>query len=183
MLCPKCGTANPDNSKECFNCGQPLTESPDILRDGRSNAPRWGDEPVPDWLVALQTNLPEELRDPALEKMFRPKTTIASKLEQPPAHDRRDEEEETKEEKTIVAGEVPAEITMKSDEWFNTVLSSMRQDFVVPADSDEPSDADSFPQAAGPLGPEEFWASISPQSAEPASDDDWLRSFLSLIHI
>ena len=63
MLCPKCGTANPDSSEQCFNCGQLLSESPGAFRDDRPNVPQWGDDLVPDWLSALQVNLPEELRD------------------------------------------------------------------------------------------------------------------------
>lgn len=172
MLCPKCGTANPDGSRECFNCGQPLAESPDTLHDGRLKAPRWGDEPVPDWLTALQANLPEELRDPALERMLQAKGAMAPKPGEPPVPDRHDAEEDT-----TVAGEVPAETAMSSDEWFHAVLSSMRQDFVVSADSDEPSETQGFPQAASPLGPQEFPTTVSPGSAEPGSEDDWLRSF------
>jgi len=182
MLCPKCGTANPDSSEQCFNCGQLLSESPGAFRDDRPNVPQWGDDLVPDWLSALQVNLPEELRDPALEEKFHRRPVVDLQPDETPVRDRRD-----RQGKTIVAGEVPSELEMKSDEWFKTVLSSMREDFVAPTDSDETTasaeslqlehgawpEVGSQPEGTSLAGPEEFWASIS--SAETASQEDWLR--------
>ena len=185
MLCPKCGTANPDTNEQCFNCGQVLTDGADAPGT-RSSVPQWGGEPVPEWLLDLQKGLPEELRDPALEKILRQKTVVEPRLGQPPSRDKR--------EKPIVTEEVPAEIHTESDEWLNTVLNSMRSDFVAPAEPEktpisdqEPASSDeswldafiSSSKVTGPKAPEDSRPDVSP--AEAAPQDDWLRSMRSTL--
>jgi len=197
MLCPKCGTANPDTSEMCFNCGQILTGGRGAPWD-QSSVTQSGGEPVPDWLMDLQKGLPEELRDPELEKMLRQKTFAAAPPVQPPAQPRVQPPAQPpvqppaqppvqppvhdKREKPIVVDELPTEVHTESDEWLHSVLDSMRNDFIAPAAPEETFSSaqeadwlDAFISpsvATGPTASDGVQPGVSP--VESAFQDNWL---------
>ena len=121
MLCPQCGTANPDSNEFCEQCGQAL--SPTVVADAathlRSGSVQWGDDPVPDWLLNLQNALPDELRDPELDGIVKARHISAA----PGTIDSR---AVTDMGESPADQSIPTPIEAESDEWLSSILTSLR---------------------------------------------------------
>ena len=115
MLCPRCGTANPDSSEFCTNCGQAIPDGATPQRP-QFDEPKWGEDSVPDWLLDHQENLPEELRDPDIDQMVRQRALASVQSIAPPAA-------EGDQEASVQETEVSPEEEAESTEWFDEALS------------------------------------------------------------
>ena len=155
MLCPKCGTANPDSSEFCTNCGQALSNGA-AMPHLQFNESKWGEDTVPDWMLDLQENLSEELRDPDLDQMVRQRAIASVQPVAPPITEGDDAT-------SVRETEVTPEVQADSAEWLETALSPIGED--TPPLEEEPSISQEVATES------EAWLGTLLSSAEDGSDE------------
>ena len=159
MLCPNCGTANTDTSEFCHKCGHALS-SPPARKDtprAQSRGVEWAGDPIPEWLLDAQNTLPDDLRDPELDRMVRERQSSSPSLTEDTSgeHDR---ETSLAEESALT----PADAD--SDEWLSSILASRQKSDSSPKESE---------QHEGPTHDRQEWLSslLESTSGKPSQTD------------
>ena len=188
MLCPNCGTANPDTSEFCDKCGHALSSPPARKDSSRPQASgvEWGDDPVPEWLLDVQNTLPDDLRDPELDRMVKKRQSSTPSLTED-SSGKHDRETSFAEESALA----PAEVD--SNEWLSSILASSQKSDSSPNKSEkhkEPADdqqewlSSLLESTSGKTSPTDaaVESRAADEIAESADDEsDWLSDLRSSV--